>query len=379
MKRSIVTLLASLLSLSIFSACSTLPLGGRLPEGLTAMKVVSVDKGSPFALSPDGNVVAIVSDGLRLFHIPSKEDIPLGKKGPVRLAWSPHGYSLAAVFASNDESSIVVYDQHGTPMAEASVNARLTSIDWLSDDELIAGGVRLKSFKFGVNYQGLFFRWKPGSGLPAENRLRDATLRPQTFSAWKGELERGPMLDLSRQSPVVLYSHPADPPLFAPYYKLIIRDLESSKELEVASVAISSGGGRFSADGEKVLYGDGSGTTRVCNPWTEEVVKNIKTPGISPAFSPEGESWFSDGAYFRKDGSVVMLAAGSEAEFSRIGDRITLRDGGTLYQLSGMKPADGIMFVPAVAEKVDKLRSMRVQGLLTPGEYKESLLKITAP
>ena len=55
------------------------------------------------------------------------------------------------------------------------------------------------------------------------------------------------------------------------------------------------------------------------------------------------------------------------------------RSGSGLYKLSGLKAAEGTIFVPAVAEKVAKLRSMRMQGLVTPKEYKENLQKLTAP
>ncbi|NVN99543.1 MAG: hypothetical protein HXX17_09480 [Geobacteraceae bacterium] len=378
MHRSKIFLIIALCSFVFLSACSTLPLNGKLQGGLTVAKVASVDKGTPFSLSPDGSVVAMVSRGLKLFHGASKEEIALAEQVPTRLCWSPHGYFLAALFLKNDESRIVVYSQYGIPIDESSVSARLTDIDWLTDDELIAGGVRAKNFKFGINYQSLYYRWSPGRGLPTETVLKDSTLRVKTYSGWKEAFERGPMLQISRQSPVLLYLHPADPPMYSPYYKLIMRDLESSKELEIASVSLLSGGGKFSADGEKILYGDGV-TTMIYNPWSETTARKVQTPGVMPAFSPDGESWISDGAFFKGDGSVMPLAEGAEAEFSRNGETFIYRAGGNLYQISGIMPLDGVMFVPEVADKVAKLRSMRIQGLLTSREYAESLKKITAP
>lgn len=379
MHRSNRILIPVFISLLFLTACQTLPINGRLPDGLTAEKVASVDKGSAFAVSPDGNVVAIGSDGLTLLHIPSKETVPLGERVPLKLAWSPLGYSLAAIYAKAGQSSMIIYDQHGIQIAESAVKASLTSIGWLSEDELVAGGFRVASYKFGSNFQSLYYTWKPGRDKPIENSLRDTTLLPGTFARWKVLLERGPQLDLSARSGTLLYLHPIDPPLFSPYYKLIMKDLASGKELEVASVGFNSAGGRLSADGEKILYSDGSGTTLLYNPWTEEHLRKINTSGQSPALSPEGENWVSDGALFRKDGAVLPLADGAEAEFSLDGSRLMLRGGGALYLLSGLKPAEGTLFVPAVAEKVAKLRSMRLQGLITPREYKENLEKVTAP
>jgi hypothetical protein len=371
--------ITALISQLLLTACHTLPINGKLPEGLTAEKIVSVDRGSVFALSPDGNVVAIGSEGLKLLHIPSKEHIPVGERVPLKLAWSPLGYSLAAIYAKDGASSIVIYDQHGIIISESLVNASLTSIGWLSEDELVAGGVRIAGYTFGRNYQSLFFSWKPGRNMPTENSLRDTTLQTTTFVKWKSFLERGPLIDLSAQSGALLYLHPVDPPLFNPYCKLILKDLASGKELEIASVGFNSDGGKFSADGEKILYSDGRGTTLLYNPWTEETLRKTDTSGRNPALSPEGENWFSDGAFFRKDGVVTPLAEGAEADFSLDGSRIMLRGEGALYLLSGLKPAEGILFAPAVAEKVAKLRSMRVQGLVSAKEYKENVQKLTAP
>lgn len=378
MSKPINILLRALLLLSLLPACQTLPLSGKLPDGLGAEKITSVDKGSPFALSPDGNLVAIVSSGLKMFHLPTKEYLSLGDKSPYKLAWSPFGNSLAALFAKGEGSSIVIYDQHGIPFAESEVDARLTDLEWLSEAELLAGGVRFKSYRFGSSYQSFYLRWLPGRDLPTENRLRDTTLQPATIARWKTHLERGPMLALSAQSGTLLYLHPVDPPMFTPYYKLIMKDLANGKELELASLGFESGGGKFSADGERILYGDGKGATLLYNPWSEELFREAATAGRDLSLSPEGETWASDGALFRAGAAVTPLAEGAVVQFSADGSRAVVSAGGDLYLLSGLKTADGVMFVPAVAEKISRLRSMRLQGQVTPQEYQENLLRIRA-
>lgn len=379
MQRSALILVMALLAQLLFTACSTLPINGKLPDGLAAEKIVTVDSWSPFALAPDVNVLAMASKGLKLFHLPSKENVPLDDRAPVKLSWSPQGYFLAAIYAKDGTSSIAIYDQHGTVIAETPFTAALTSLGWRSENEVVAGGVKVTSYKFGSNYQSLYVSWQPGRSMPAENSLRDTTLQPVTVAQWKPLLERGPMLDTTLQSGALLYLHPIDPPLFTPYYKLILKDLASGKELEIASAGLTSSGGRFSADGEVILYPDGNGSILLYNPWTEELLRKVSSSGKNPAFSPDGANWIADGALFRKDGTVTPLAEGAEARFSNDGSRVVLREGGEIYLLTGLKPAGGTLFVPAVAEKVAKLRSLRIQGLVTPQEYKDSLQKITAP
>lgn len=379
MLRSTLLPLTLLLSLLLLGACRTLPLNAPLPDGLTAEKIVSVDQGSPFSLAPDSTVIALTDDGLKLFHIPSKEAIPLDQRTPLKLAWSPLGYSLAALFANDDGSTVVIYDQHGIKLAEAPCTDRLTSIGWLAEDELAAGGFKIKTYKFGQNYESLYFRWKPGRDKPTVNGLRDTTLKLATVAKARVLLERGPLLELSPQSGTLLYLHPVDPPVFAPYYKLIMKDLASGKELEIASVGLNSAGGKFSANGEKVLYADGNGTTLLYNPWSGETLRKSNAFGNSPALSPEGETWIADGTLFRKNSPALPLAEGAEAQFSLDGSRVILRSGSALYLLTGLQPAQGTLFVPAVAEKVAKLRSLRIQGLVTAPEYQENLTRITAP
>lgn len=379
MHRSTIMLLTALISMVFLNACQTLPINGQLPGGLAAEKIASVDKGSVLALSPNGNVVATVSDGLKLLHIPSKENVSLGERAPLKLAWSPFGNYLAALFLQDTGSSIAIYDQYGIAIAEETFEVRLTDLGWLSEDELVAGGVRIKSYKFGHNYQSIFFRWQPGRDRPVESLLKDTTLQPVTLSKAQNQLQRGPMVEVNPQAGALLYLHPVDPPVFSPYYKLILKDLASGKELEIASVGLNSSGGKFSADGEKVLYADGNGTTILYDPWSGETVRKTSTAGVNPALSPEGDNWISDGKLFRKDGTETPLAEGANAQFSTDGSTVIIRAGSGLYKLSGLKPAVGTMFVPAFAEKVAKLRVLRMQGLVTPAEYKENLQKLTAP
>jgi hypothetical protein len=374
-----ILLVAAVVSvLTLLSACSTLPVHGRLPDGLSAEKIASVDEGSPFAISPDGNVVAMVSSGLKMFHIALKEQIDLSSDSPEKLAWSPFGNSLAAIFRKSGKSTVKIYDQQGIQVAEANIDDVLTTLGWLSEDEILAGGIKVRTYKFGSNYKGIFYRWSPGRGIPVANELRDSTIQPSTYSKWKAALERGPLIEPVGQSAQILYLHPADPPLFTPYYKLIIKDLETGKELETATVSLNSDGASFSADGESLLIGDGIGSTKLYSPWSEEALFKFATPGRNPALSPDGVTWFADGTLFRNSKMVTPLAPGV-ARFTPDGSRLVISSGGSLYVVSGLKPAEGAMFVPSLTDKISKLRSMRVQGLVTPGEYKESLKRITTP
>lgn len=376
-KQKILFLAAALVSmLALLPACRTFPIDSRLPDGLAAEKIASVEEGSPFALSPDGNVVALVSSGLKMFHIGFKEQIDLSSSSPEKIAWSPFGDYLAAIYHKDGKSTIITYDQHGIPVAEAKVDDFLTDLGWLSEDQIYAGGLNVKNYKFGSNFSSSFYRWSPGRDLPVAIDLRNTTIQPSTFSKWKPVLERGPMMSLAGQTAQFLYLHPVAPPLANPYYKLIIRDIETGNELETANFNLNSDGGSFSADGETILFGDGNGSVKLFDPWSEETLQSVATPGNNLVISPDSTTWFADGALFRNSSMVTPLAPGV-ARFAPDGSLLLISSSGSLYMVTGLKKAEGSLYAPSLVEKIQKLRSMRVQGLITPEEYKESIKRIT--
>lgn len=360
----------------LLSACQTLPLNGKLPDNLTAEKITAVDENTPFAVAPDGDVVALVRSGLKLFHIPSKEHVSLSERIPRKLSWSPFGNTLAALFIEGQKSRIITYDQYGSAVAETVIDAHITDLGWLSENELALGGNIIKEYKFGSNYRSMLYLWKPGRDRPVASELRDSTLQPKTVDMWQTLLARGPQMDFSSQTPLICYLHPVDPPVYSPHYKLILKDLASGKELEIAAVSLNSEGARLSADGEKILFGDGNSVTLLQNPWSEELLSKTGSPGFNPVLSPDAGSWVADGALFRNGALLTKLAPGVVAQFTPDGSRLVLKTGDELYLLSGFKPAEDSMFIPALNEKLQKLRSMRMEGLISPQEYKDSLQRI---
>ena len=364
-----------MIAVSLIAGCRTLPIENALPGGLVAARVADIADGGVFDLAPDGKVVALVDGGLQLLHLPTGDKLPVSEHIPVALAWSPYGYSLAALYDVGGKSRIAVYDQHGILLVEESVAERLTSLSWLSEVELVAGGFRVLNYKFGSNYRSLLYRWKPGRNRPAMTELRDTTLRLSTYEQWQAQLLRGPMLEAAGPSGQVLYLQPVDPPMFTPYYKMILRDLASGAEMETASVTFAAAGGKFSADGELLLYGDCNGKTFLGSPWSEVLVRSVQAAGSDPALAPDGRSWYADGALFGVDGSVTSLVNGGQARFTADGGSLLLRTGNQLYRVSGL-PGGGAAPPVANAEKVQKLRELRLKGLLTAKEYKESLERL---
>jgi hypothetical protein len=367
------------LLLLVATGCSTLPISGPLPDNLNATKLTNIDEAAPFAISPSGNVVAYPDAGLKLLHLPTRERLEITPKRPEQLAWSPSGYSLAASFYHEGKSTITTFDQYGIQVAEAVVDGRITDLDWLSENELVAAAVSVTNYKFGSNYKSIIHRWQPGTNYPVTTALRDSTLQPSTMAMLLVLLERGPMLAVPPETGQILYMHPNDPPVFTPYYRLILRDLSNNRELEIAQLNLNSDGGRFSSNGELIFYGDGIATTTIYNPWTEETLGKINTRGKNLEISPSGNYWFADGALFRDKTLLTTLAPGGVARFTQDGRQLILAANGSLYLLSGLQPAGEKIMTRNQLGKLSRIRSWRVEGLMSAKEYKEALERIKQP
>ncbi len=363
-------------SLLLLGGCSTLPITGPLPDNLTAEKVASIDEQSPLAISPDSKVVALNSSGLKLFHLPTGQQVDVSARNAHRAAWSPLGYSLAASFTTGGTSTLVTYDQYGIKVAEAEVEGEITDLAWLSEHELLAASVTITTYKFGNNFKTLLHRWLPGRNTPTSTPLRDSTLQSVTVRTWLPLLRRGPMLDISRTADQILYMHPLDPPVFKPYYKLILRDLTNGKEMEIASLGMTSSGGRFTADSELIFYGDGAGKTTVYNPWTDEAVRRFNAAGRTLEISPAGDYSFVDGALYHGDTRVAMLAPEGVGRFTPDGRQLLVAARNDLYLLKGLQPANDRLLPVAQLEKLLQPRVWRLDNLISAKEYKETLERI---
>lgn len=374
--RNLLLFIIAIAATLLQCGCSRLPITAPLPQNLEARRLAGVDPDTPMAISPDGKVAAVSSSGMKLIHLPSGQLLEVDSRLPRRVAWSPGGYGLAASFSADGGSSIVTYDQYGIRVAEERVEGKITDLAWLSEREILAASISITNYKFGSNYATRLHRWSPGLGGVTTVDLRQTTLQPATIRHWLPLLQRGPRLDLSPDKGVILYLQPMDPPLFNPNYKLILRDLASGREMEVDNLPWNSDGGRFSADGELMFHGDGGGNTTLRDPWSGETVATLPGSGRNLELSPVGGYRFSDGTLYRDDKVVTELAEGSRACFNPNGRELLVSAGKELYLVSGLQPEGSRLLTTAQREKLLQPRSWRIEGLISPKEYRETLERI---
>ena len=138
----------------------------------------------------------------------------------------------------------------------------------------------------------------------------------------------------------------------------------------------TNSGGRFTADSELILYGDGTGKTTVYNPWTGETVSSFTTAGTNLEISPAGDYCFADGSLYHGGSRVTVLAPGGEARFTPDGRQLLLAANEDLYLLNGLQPANDKLLPISQLEKLLQPRAWRIDGLISAKEYKETLERI---
>jgi dipeptidyl aminopeptidase/acylaminoacyl peptidase len=358
------------------SGCSHLPLAAPLPAGLSVSRVGDQRFEAPFAVSPDSRQVALVSSGLHLLELTTETDRLVRSASPAALAWSPAGTKLAAAFSDDTGTVLFIFSPTGDVLAESRVKTPVTSLAWLNDREIAAGGLATTTFKFGVNVATVLYRWD-GSTAPSATTLKETTLRPATARAGEKELARGNKIAFSPLRDEVLFLHPHDPPLFTPHYKVILKNLTSGAEREVAAINLGAGAPLFAADGERVTVGDGHSPW--LDPWKEQQLGSLPAPGRELAVSPAGGYLLIDGTLYRDGAPLLKVAGKVVGHFAANGRSLFLAYDSSLYRLDGLQEPAQPELSPSQADRLRQLRSWRTEGLITPAEYQIAKEKVLHP
>lgn len=354
----------------VTAGCAHLPVTGTLPEGARLTEVARVATGGPFALDPQGERLAFGADGLTVKDLATGVERHVGSPAPTALAWAPGGARLAASFPRGEESILRLYDRQGGLQEEVPLAGVVTSLAWRSPTEILAFAVHRQTFRFGGEMAEILYRWD-GTGKPTATPLADTTLMPATLRKWGKVLDRPLTFALSPLGDEILYPRLHDPPAFTPYLRLVVRDLESGAEREVAEVSLHSGGAVFSGDGERVLFGDGVGESRLFDPWRKRQYVSLPVPGRTIALSPSGRYLLIDGHLYRDGRETTTFPSASAGAFSA-GGKLVVRYGERLYLVAGLPEAPPVPASTATVLQLRQLRKWLSEGLITDEEYQRA-------
>ena len=374
------------LSTLLTTGCSGLVVRGVLPRDSQRIDLGPSDAGTPFAIDPAAERLAVVRGQLIVEELATGKITPLGGV-PLALSWSPDGSRLAASFpqaqrgqaeSGQAASSVLkLFDVHGAVLAQSPVKGRLTSLSWSSCAEVLGTTATLETYSFGSNREEALVRWD-GQGPVRTEPLGSVTLKRTTVQQYATVLTRGPALAIAPQGDVIAWAGVHDPPMYAPFSSLEARHLDGKKVHELGRVPPGAEGLAWAPDGESIwLSGPGAVVRWDC--WRSKQVASLVTAGRNLAVAPRGDWVFADGKVFREGAEVVAFAPDSEGIFTARG--LLLRTRGRLVlveRFAASPPPEAHAHADAHAnaqvddkarEHVLQLRKLRAEGLMTADEF----------
>ena len=361
--------LAALLSLFVctLTGCTTLMQGAPpLPEGFTVKDVAKADKNGPFAVSRNGSFAAVSGKALVLTDASGGRKIAKAKA--TALSFSPSGAKLAAAVPGEKQTTLRLFDDKGSALAETTIPDRVTSLAWRSEGELLATALTIQRFSFGSLLTSRMYSWD-GATAPVATTLGDVTVRPALGKVPEEELFKTLNLAVSPYGDEIAYSTLKDPPLFQPFLRIAIRHLETGAEREVAQTDLGSGAPIYAPDGESLLVGDAHRMTRRLTLPDAKEINAWPSPGNNSAISPSGSYVFLDGTLYQDEKSVIHFPEQSRAAFLPDGSGLAVSYDGKLYLVTGLED-QAAPALPADLGRLLKLRRLRSLKLITEQEYR---------
>lgn len=363
---------AALLSLCLallLSGCAQLRIAGPDAARLTSKVVTRIDTEPLFAAAPGGRQLAFSYGGVRVMPLPSGESRSVSPERPLALAWSPDGGRLAVAFGRGPGSRIAVFDAAGVLVAETAAAGRVGALFWTGTDQLLAVTMELETFKFGTTCREVLLSWQL-AGPPVRTLLHETTLKPYTVHRLTpGMLIRAVSPALSPLGDELVYGRLQDPPAFDAYVKIMVRNLSSGVEREIAKAGFSDGAARFSADGEELLLSSGSGQIRRLAPWSGTEKSAAPFSARALAVSPDGRHLLADGRLLDDGREAALFPPWTTGEFLDDG-RLLVVDNGTLFLVSGFgAPVAGATLSPEKRERLRTIRAWRASGLISDDDY----------
>lgn len=348
--------------------CARLPISGKLAETAASSRLVSIDEGAPVVIDPTKRFLAFGRDGLRILDRSTGNEALLSQAPPTTLAWNQTGTRLAAAFPQGSVSRIVLYETGGKEDEAAEVPGNVCSISWLSADGLLFAAIESKPYSFGTDRREMLYRWN-GSGNPVATVLGTTNVKPLTRSRSPWIVSGGLELAVSPLGDELLYTRFFDPPAFPPYFRIILRNLATGHERDVASISMNGGSAIF-ADEETVLYGDGVETTHLTDPWETREIARYPLPGRVLAVA--GHRIAMDDRMYENGEVIAAFPGSSIVGLTSDGTAVLIRRDDTVYLLDGLpKQSNTAEITTENLKKLLLLRQWRSEGLITPPEYRQ--------
>ena len=198
--------------------------------------------------------------------------------------------------------------------------------------------------------------------------LHNATIKPSTARTWQQGGISGSRATLSPDQDELLYLRLHDPPAFQGNVRLVLRHLETEKEVIIAPLPMTTRTAQF-IDSERALVDAGNAGSIELFLWSDKDGINWPYPGMVMAVSPGGHYWLVGGHLLHDGKEIGRFPDVRQAVFSPDGNRLLLQLSSRWYLLDGLAEPPPQPLSSEAQAKLRQLRSWRSRGLITPHDY----------
>lgn len=353
-----------------FAACAqaprALPLSSSAP--LLAQPLFAAPQ-DPFdvALNNSGSYLALAGKNLELYDLQSGAHQTLLAQRVDALCWSYDGNFLAVAVQKANQSVLTIYTAVGRLQTEHSVPGRVSRLQWLKEQPLVASLLEHKTYKFGTHLKASLAQVdRQGSMeiLP----LYETTINPATAARLGENLFRLFATDLSALGDEVLYARIFAPPAFAAQRRILIRNLASGAERQLAEISLEKGGARLLADGETALVFNGSNQVEQLELWQEAQKASFAATDFS--YNAASDWLILDDHLQSRDKQFLLnLPPLAQHWFSANGQHGALNSDGYLYLLANLGVREKPELPRQLREPWQTLRKLRSSGLIDEKDY----------
>ncbi len=363
MNKLLVCLLSFLLTGCV---AAIVPLPVLDAERFSIRQLLPVDKIGLMAISADGRMLAWSDSDLELFDIESSQRHSLLNARAETLRWSFDGALLAATTYMDGESHLYVYDRSGVAVFDTHFAGRVGRLQWSHTGQLTAGVLSARKFSFGTHIKGQLLSWD-GRWRMTKIPLFETTIKPTTAAQLADRLYETFDFDLSPLEDEVLYTRLYAPPAFAATRYLVLHNLQTGEEKQIASLPMLVGKGRLAADGESAYVTDGKGQITLQDLWSTRILQ--QWTGTRFDYDPRSEWLIADGGLYQGQQLQVQLPPKSFFRLSSGGHFLLVSWNRQLYLLSDYSAGERTKIGGVRMKKLQKLRRLRSRGLIEQAEY----------
>ncbi len=380
MKSSTTPLLhrTALIAPILLAACASVAHPVAVAPPLLERDGVSSGPGA-VAWSPDGATLAVVRpDGVLLLDVGNGSSRSVSGPGAVAVDWAP-ATSLLVVERDAAGGRAVAIDPGTGDRRMLRSDPALVGARWLHGGTgWLAVASTREVHSYGTHVTAVL---TVAAGRQPFEAHRWTAVLPTTDPAADVALGWG----AARPNPIdhsLVLPQFRKPPLFPPYVALVGLDPFDAGAEEIGRVDL----GRWTAtvtwspDGRRAALSAADGTLRILRRGRREVDVPVgPARGLHPSWQPRGDVLFLGGSLVTPAGEpirkLVDRAADAMGFWSAAGDRLAVVAGGRLFVFGDLPlpPADADAERRRSAARAAswELGSLRSQGLLAPGVYRE--------